>query len=130
MLLVCDGAPAPRATVLKVPARISLISLPASTPELKPSKRGWPLVKEGVAHRAHESVDECEQGSLFTLSKDQCRRNLGADKLSLVARAMNHLSFHCNLVLVEFYQIKRIEREVTARHRTMGTVPSPAQMQM
>jgi hypothetical protein len=48
ILLVWDGAPAHRATTLKVPERISLL-------------RVWPLVKEGVANRAHESLDELEQ---------------------------------------------------------------------
>jgi len=61
LVLVWDGAPAHRATALKVPERISLVSLPASTPELNPSERVWPLVKEGVANRAHESLDELEQ---------------------------------------------------------------------
>jgi transposase len=61
ILLVWDGAPAHRATSLQVPARISLVSLPAYTPELNPSERVWPLVKEGVANRAHESLDELEQ---------------------------------------------------------------------
>jgi transposase len=61
LLLVWDGAPAHRATTLKVSERISLISLPAYTPELNPSERVWPLVKEGVANRAHESLDELEQ---------------------------------------------------------------------
>jgi transposase len=61
LVLVWDGAPAHRATTLKVPERISLVSLPAYTPELNPSERVWPLVKEGVANRAHESMDELEQ---------------------------------------------------------------------
>ena len=61
ILLVWDGAPAHRATSLQVPERISLVSLPAYTPELNPSERVWPLVKEGVANRAHESLDELEQ---------------------------------------------------------------------
>lgn len=98
IVLVWDGAPAHRAHSLQVPDRITLISLPAYTPELNPSERVWPLVKEGVANQAHESLDELAEG-LFTLSKDQCRRSLGADKLSLVACVMSHLSFHCNLVL-------------------------------
>jgi transposase len=61
LVLVWDGAPAHRATTLKVPERISLVSLPAYTPELNPSERVWPLVKEGVANRAHESMNELEQ---------------------------------------------------------------------
>lgn len=61
IVLVWDGAPAHRAQALQVPERITLISLPAYTPELNPSERVWPLVKEGVANRAHESLDELEQ---------------------------------------------------------------------
>jgi hypothetical protein len=60
ILLLWDGAPAHRAMALKVSERISLISLPADTPELNSSKRVWPLVKEGVANRAHESLEELE----------------------------------------------------------------------
>ncbi len=61
ILLVWDGAPAHRAQAVQVPERISLLSLPAYTPELNPSERVWPLVKEGVANRAHERLDELEQ---------------------------------------------------------------------
>jgi len=61
ILLVWDGAPAHRAHSLQVPERISLLSLPAYTPELNPSERVWPLVKEGVANQAPESMDELEQ---------------------------------------------------------------------
>ncbi len=61
IVLVWDGAPAHRANSLKVSERISLMSLPAYTPELNPSERVWPLVKEGIANRAHESLEELEQ---------------------------------------------------------------------
>lgn len=61
ILLVWDGAPAHRAQAVRVPDGISLMSLPAYTPELNPSERVWPLVKEGVANRAHESLDELER---------------------------------------------------------------------
>lgn len=61
ILLVWDGAPAHRATSVQVPERITLLSVPAYTPELNPSERVWPLVKEGVANRAHESLDALEQ---------------------------------------------------------------------
>lgn len=61
ILLVWDGAPAHRAMTLNVSERISLLSVPAYTPELNPSERVWPLVKEGVANRAHSSLDELEQ---------------------------------------------------------------------
>ena len=39
ILLVWDGAPAHRAAALQVPERISVVSLPAYTPELNPSER-------------------------------------------------------------------------------------------
>jgi transposase len=61
LLLVWDGAPAHRATTLQVPENISLINVPAYTPELNPSERVWPLVKEGVANQSHSSLDELEQ---------------------------------------------------------------------
>ena len=61
LLLVWEGASAHRATAVQVPERISLLSVAAYTPELNPSERVWPLVKEGVANRAHESLDELEQ---------------------------------------------------------------------
>jgi transposase len=61
LVLVWDGAPTHRATTLKVPERITLVSLPAYTPELNPSERVSPLVKEGVANQAHESMDELER---------------------------------------------------------------------
>lgn len=61
LVLVWDGAPAHRATGLTISERVSLVSVPAYTPELNPSERVWPLVKEGVANRAHESLDELEQ---------------------------------------------------------------------
>ncbi len=61
VVLVWDGAPAHRANSLKVPERITLISLPAYTPELNPGERVWPLVKEGVANEAHSTLDELEQ---------------------------------------------------------------------
>jgi transposase len=61
IVLVWDGAPAHRATGLQVPERITLLSLPAYTPELNPGERVWPLVKEGVANKAHDTLNELEQ---------------------------------------------------------------------
>jgi len=61
MVLVWDGAPAHRSGKLKVPERITLISIPAYTPELNPSERVWTLVKEAVANEASETLDELEQ---------------------------------------------------------------------
>jgi transposase len=61
IVLVWDGAPAHRSGALQVAERISLLRVPAYTPELNPSERVWPLVKEGIANRTYESLDELEQ---------------------------------------------------------------------
>ena len=61
VVLVVDGASAHRAKSLRVPERLTLASLPAYTPELNPAERLWPLVKEGVANRAHESLSSLEE---------------------------------------------------------------------
>jgi transposase len=61
VVLVWDGAPAHRAGELRVPERITLAPLPAYTPELNPTERLWPLVKEGVANRAHETLAALER---------------------------------------------------------------------
>jgi transposase len=61
LVLVWDGAPAHRAGELKVPGRITIVPLPAYTPELNPTERLWPLVKEGVANRAHDTLATLEQ---------------------------------------------------------------------
>jgi len=37
-----------------------LVSLPAYTPELNPTERLWPTVKEGIANRSFETLDEME----------------------------------------------------------------------
>lgn len=60
-MLVLDGASAHRAKSLRIPERVTLVSLPAYTPELNPAERLWPLVKEGVANRAHETLAALEE---------------------------------------------------------------------
>ncbi len=61
VVLVVDGASAHRAKSLRVPERLTLVGLPAYTPELNPAERLWPLVKEGVANRAHDTLGALEQ---------------------------------------------------------------------
>ena len=61
IVMVMDGATAHRAKALRVPDRMTLVGLPAYSPELNPTERLWPLVKEPVANRAQESLDELEQ---------------------------------------------------------------------
>jgi transposase len=60
VVLVLDGASAHRAKSLRVPERLTLVSLPAYTPGLNPAERLWPLAKEGVANRTHESLAALE----------------------------------------------------------------------
>ena len=69
VLLVWDGASAHRTKKLKVPERITLMETPAYTPELNPSERVWPLVKEGVANKARESLDELEESVCLRCQK-------------------------------------------------------------
>jgi transposase len=61
IVLVLDGATAHRAKALRVPDRITLVGLPAYSPELNPSERLWPLVKEPVANSTQDSLNELEQ---------------------------------------------------------------------
>lgn len=61
LVLVWDGASAQGANSLRVPGRISLIRVLADTPELNPGESVWPLIKEGVANQARESLGELEQ---------------------------------------------------------------------
>lgn len=58
--MVVDGASAHRARSLRVPERLTLVNLPAYTPELNPTERLWPMVKEGVANRSFETLAELE----------------------------------------------------------------------
>lgn len=84
IILCWDGAPAHRAKRLRVPERMTLVSLPAYTPELNPAENLWPLIKEGVAN---ESFKE-----LGALEKRVCRRvrTISADQELISAR----LSYH------------------------------------
>ena len=52
IVLVLDQAGWHTSGKVKVPAGIRLMPLPAKTPELQPTERLWPLVREGVANRA------------------------------------------------------------------------------
>lgn len=61
VVLVVDGASAHRAKILRVPERLTLVPLPAYTPELNPAERLWPLVREGVANRTQKSLAALEE---------------------------------------------------------------------
>ena len=61
IILCWDGAPAHRAKSLRVPERITLVSLPPYTPELNPAEQLWPLVKEGVANDSFKDIGALER---------------------------------------------------------------------
>jgi len=61
IVLLTDGATAHRAKCLRVPERITLVGLPAYTPELNPSERLWSGVKEGIANQCQEDIQELEE---------------------------------------------------------------------
>ncbi len=46
---------------LRVPEGIHLEFLPASSPELQPAERVWPLSNEGVANRHFEQIEDLEE---------------------------------------------------------------------
>jgi transposase len=59
-ILLWDGAPAHRAA-LEVPDGIELFRIPAQTPELNPSERLWSPLREVVANRSLEQIEEMEE---------------------------------------------------------------------
>ncbi len=59
-ILLWDGAPAHRAA-LKVPEGIELVRIPAQTPELNPSERLWSPLREVVANRTFNQIEEMEE---------------------------------------------------------------------
>jgi len=60
IVLVWDGAPAHRAQKLKKPERMTIINFPAYTPELNPSERLWPQVKEPIVNDSQKNLAELE----------------------------------------------------------------------
>lgn len=59
-ILLWDGAPAHRAA-LKVPEGIELFRIPPQTPELNPSERLWSPLREAVANRCFNEIEEIEE---------------------------------------------------------------------
>lgn len=60
IVLVVDGAGWHTSGDLILPQGVELEFLPASTPELQPAERLWPLVREAVANRSFEDLDELQ----------------------------------------------------------------------
>lgn len=61
ILLVLDGAGWHTTDKLRVPEGIHLEFLPASSPELQPAERLWPLSNEAVANRYFEEIEDMEE---------------------------------------------------------------------
>ncbi len=59
-ILLWDGAPAHRAK-LEIPDGIELFPIPAHTPELNSSERLWSPLREVVANRLFEQIEEMEE---------------------------------------------------------------------
>jgi len=71
IILVVDGA-GWHGGKLKVPEGIHLMPLPAYSPELQPAERLWPLLRESVANRDLDTLDELED-----LLVKRCRYLIG-----------------------------------------------------
>jgi hypothetical protein len=61
ILLVVDKAGWHTGKKVEVPEGIHLEFLPASSPELQPSERLWPLSNEGLANRFFEDIEGLEE---------------------------------------------------------------------
>jgi transposase len=61
IVLVWDNASWHTSGDLVVPDGIHLLPLPASTPELQPAERVWPLVREAVANTPFATLDPLEE---------------------------------------------------------------------
>ena len=60
IILVVDGAGWHKGK-LKIPEGIHLLPLPAYSPELQPAERLWPLVREALANKDIDTLDELEE---------------------------------------------------------------------
>ena len=82
IILSWDGAPAHRARSLRVPERITLVSLPAYTPELNPAETIWPMVKESVANESFKDLGALEKRVCRRVKSIAEDRNLISSRLS------------------------------------------------
>ncbi|MCB9663431.1 MAG: IS630 family transposase [Alphaproteobacteria bacterium] len=60
IVLVLDGAGFHTAREVVVPDGIHLVWLPPYSPELQPAERLWPLVRESLANRVFDDIDDLE----------------------------------------------------------------------
>ena len=71
IILVIDGAGWHTGNV-EVPEGIHLMPLPAYSPELQPAERLWPLLRESLANRDLDTLDELED-----FLTQRCRHLIG-----------------------------------------------------
>lgn len=60
VVLVLDGAGWHVSSELQLPIGIHLVQQPAYSPELQPSERLWPLVREAIANKCYTDLDALE----------------------------------------------------------------------
>lgn len=79
LVVMLDGAPSHTAPKLVIPDHVHLVFQPAYSPELQPAERLWPLVREALANRSFESIEELE-----TVLIERCRQ---LDKQPVIVQA-------------------------------------------
>ena len=84
IVLLVDGAPSHTSGSLITPEGVHLVYQPKYSPEVQPSERLWPLIREPLANRVFDSIDELEEVII-----KRCRE---LDKQAEVIRA--HTLFH------------------------------------
>jgi DDE superfamily endonuclease len=62
VLIVLDNAGWHKAKMLRIPAHLEFVFLPAYSPELQPAERLWALSDEGVQNRCVGSLQALEAG--------------------------------------------------------------------
>src|SRR5262249_28345144 len=64
VLLVVDRAGWHVSSQLRLPVGLHLIFLPASSPELQPAERLWPLTNESLANRTFATLDDLHENQV------------------------------------------------------------------
>lgn len=60
-VIVLDGAGWHSGKGLVIPPGVHLIFLPAYSPELQPAEHLWPLLREAIANRLYQNLDELDE---------------------------------------------------------------------
>lgn len=69
LVLFLDGAPSHTAPKLVVPEHVHLLFQPPYSPELQPAERLWPMIREAIANRSFNTIEELE-----TVLIERCRQ--------------------------------------------------------